>query len=459
MTVALAAEGEPFVPPVPAPAEGPLSTWRLINLYTRNVLQAWPARAYDDDVVVQPMLGTVTLLINAGEDIRRVLVDNAGNYGRTRPALRIVRPLMGDGLLLADGGRWRQQRRTTAPAFAPRAQPMLARASAEALDAALPLLRQTAGQPVDLLAWLQHVALDVAGRAMFSLPMSPLSAAMRRLILRYGAGYGAPGYADYLCPSWFPSPRDIARQVLSRRWFRLIDELIANRRRQPRGTMPTDLFDLLTAARDPETGQPFAEREIRDQVATLILAGHETTAVALFWACALLAAAPAWQERIVAEAAALDLSADGAATALPKLVTARAVFDEALRLYPPAYVIVRQARDADRLAGQSIEPGHVVMIAPWVLHRHRRLWSRPAVFDPSRFLPGAPPMDRFAFLPFGAGPRVCIGAPLALVEGTLALAALVRMFVIARADERPIIPVGLVTTQPDRPAPFVLTRR
>lgn len=459
LPVAVASESEPWVPPVPTPIEGPLSSWRLLRLYTRNVLQAWPARAYDEDFVVQSMLGRLILLINAPAAIRRVLVDNADNYGRTRPTLRIVRPLMGDGLFLAEGARWRRQRRVTAPAFAPRAVPLLACASAAGLAAAMPRLCAAAEEPIDLLAWFQHLALDVAGRAMFSLPMAAHAAAIRRVIQRYGSGYSSPGYGDYVLPPWLPSPGDIGRWLLSRPWLRSIEGLIADRRRLPRKEQPADLFDFLAAARDPETGEGFSEREIRDQVATLILAGHETTAVALFWACTLLAAAPAWQQRIADEAAGLDLSESGAALALPRLATARAVFDEALRLYPPAYVIVRQARGPDWLAGQRVEAGHVVMIAPWVLHRHRRLWHRPAAFDPSRFLSGAPPVDRFAFLPFGAGPRICVGAALALAEGTLALATLTRAFHIARADDRPVTPVGIVTTQPDAPAPFLLTPR
>lgn len=459
LSFSLATDSEPFAPPVPPPAAGPMSSWQLLKLYGSNVLSAWPERAYEDDLVVQPMFGRVTLLLNSAEAIRRVLLDHATNYGRTRPTFRVVQPLMGNGLLLAEGDAWRHQRRTIAPGFTPRVVPMFARAAAEALDDAMPRLVQTAALSQDLLAWLQHLALDVAGRAMFSMPMAPLSAAFRRVILRYGERFGPPGFFDYFLPPWLPSPRDLGRLVLARQWYRLIDQLIAERERLPRHAQPVDLFELLMTARDPKSGEGFGRSEIRDQVATLILAGHETTAVALFWACTLLAASPLWQDRIVAEAAGLDLSPAGAAEALPHLAVTRAVFDEALRLYPPAFVIVRQARGADRLAGQAVEAGHVVMIAPWVLHRHRRLWDRPELFDPARFLPGAPAVDRFAFLPFGAGPRVCIGAPLALTEGTIVLARLVQRFIINRTDDRPVLPVAVVTTQPDRPAPFVLTPR
>jgi cytochrome P450 len=198
---------------------------------------------------------------------------------------------------------------------------------------------------------------------------------------------------------------------------------------------------------------------LRDQVATLIVAGHETTALALFWSFYLLALSPEWQERVAKEAAAHDLGAEGATDALPSLVIARAVVQEALRLYPPAFIIVRQALASDRLAGRDVPPGTVVMIAPWVLHRHRRRWECPEVFDPTRFLPGAPVPDRFGFLPFGVGPRVCVGAPLAMTEATLVLAEVARRYRIALADDRPVLPVGIVTTKASRLVLFRLDPR
>jgi cytochrome P450 len=181
--------------------------------------------------------------------------------------------------------------------------------------------------------------------------------------------------------------------------------------------------------------------------------------VALFWALYLVASTPAVQEKIAAEAAPLDLGPEGAAEALGQLPYTRATVQEALRLYPPAYGVFRLARHADRAGGVAVPKGAIVMIAPWLLHRHRRLWAAPDVFDPARFLPGAPPPDRFAYLPFGVGPRVCIGAQFALTEATLVLARLVREFTISRADDEPVIPVAAITVRPDRPPPFRLRRR
>jgi cytochrome P450 len=239
----------------------------------------------------------------------------------------------------------------------------------------------------------------------------------------------------------------------------LIERLIAVRSAQTISDAPRDLLDLLAEATDPETGRRFSERRLADQVATMIVAGHATSAVALFWSCYLLASTREAQERVAAEAAALDLGPEGAAAALPQLVYTRAVVQEALRLYPPAHVIMRQARAADDAGGIAVPARAVVIISPWVLHRHRRLWREPDAFDPSRFLPGAAPHDRFAYLPFGVGPRVCIGAQFALTEVALVLARLIQAFRVERVDDSVIIPTVDITLRPDHPPPFRLFPR
>jgi cytochrome P450 len=180
----------------------------------------------------------------------------------------------------------------------------------------------------------------------------------------------------------------------------------------------------------------------------MILAGHETTAVALCWSVYLLAHLPDVQDQIAREAATA-LSASGAMRQLGQLTYTRAVLDEVMRLYPPAYVIVRATRQPDKVGGVEMKPGDLAVISPWVLHRHRRWWREPDAFVPERFLPGAPAIDRFAYLPFGVGPRVCIGAHFALTEATLVLAELLRSFRIELITTRPVLPVAVVTTQPD----------
>ncbi len=231
-----------------------------------------------------------------------------------------------------------------------------------------------------------------------------------------------------------------------------IGDILAVRQAAPIADPPRDLFDMLAAGATDED-------RIVEQAATMLVAGHETTAVALFWSFYIAASLPEVQERLAAEAAPLDLSPAGAAASLARLVEARAVVDEALRLYPPAFSVVRQAMEADQAGGVTIPVRAVVLIVPWVLHRHRLLWRDPDSFDPGRFLPGAPPPARFSYLPFGAGPRACVGAQFSLTETVLVLARLLRDFRIELADDQPVLPLARITLQPDHRPPFRLYRR
>jgi len=210
------------------------------------------------------------------------------------------------------------------------------------------------------------------------------------------------------------------------------------------------------AACDPETGNAFTDEQLGDEVATMILAGHETTATALFWALYLLALDPATQDELAAEVNGIDATGR---SDVERLKFTRAVIDETMRLYPPAFLIARAASGADTVAGLPVEPKDVVLIAPWLLHRHEKLWRDPNAFIPQRFMPPAPPPDRFAYLPFGVGARICIGAHFALVEATLALARIMAAFRVELLDKTPVMPIGVVTTQPDRSPMFRIIRR
>jgi cytochrome P450 len=194
-------------------------------------------------------------------------------------------------------------------------------------------------------------------------------------------------------------------------------------------------------------------------VATLILAGHETTAVTLFWALIMLAAAPAEQDWLAEETESATIEPGTAYAATATLIRTRAVVNETLRLFPAAFMIVREAIGADRIGDLALPPRTLVMIAPWVLHRHQALWQDPALFRPARFMPDQPAPARFAFLPFGAGPRICVGAQFAMTEAILVLAELTGRFRMTRVDTRPVLPVGIVTTQPDHPARIIIAKR
>ncbi len=445
-------EGRAMFPPGSRAPNQVASARRIARALGQNALLAFPPEAFEEVVLVRSFFGRQQVILCRPASIHHILVDNPANYRRTAATIRMLRPLLGGGLLLSEGEDWRRQRQTVAPAFTPRTIPMLARHIAQATAALIDELADCRGRPVDLLAEMQFLALEIAGRSMFSLAMDRHGAELRELVTGYAEHLGRPTLLDFLLPLPIPSPREFARRRFRRRWMALIRRLIAERRATAPEGAPGDLFDVLaTEERDPD--------RLADQFATLITAGHETTAVALFWSLYLVAAAPEVEARIAAEAAPFDLVPDAAAEALPRLVYTRAVVQEALRLYPPAFTLARQARGADTAGGIPIPKRAVVLIAPWVLHRHRRLWDQPERFDPTRFLPGAPPPERCAYLPFGMGPRVCIGAQFALTEATLVLAAMIRAFHVERAYSEPVMPVAIVTTQPDHPPLFRLAPR
>ena len=443
--------------PVPPLKAGRRSQAEAFLVLRRNPLELWGPDAYRHLVLPGRFLGRQQLLLNDPAAIRHVLLGNHENYQRSEPTRRVLRPVLGEGLFLAEGEAWRHQRRVIAPSLAPRVMPILVRHILRVCDVFEAELRARIGHPVELLSVLQRLTLDIAGQSMFSLEMGRFGPDMRALMLRYALNYAKVGVLDLMLPGHVRSPLDRGREQFRADWLALMDRIIESRDAVTRDDdAPRDLLDLLRAARDPETGEGFNHAQLRDEVSTLILAGHETTAVSLFWACFIAARLPEHQERLAAEAEAADLEAPDAVSRLP---LTRAFLDETLRLYPPAYLIVREAQAADEIAGHAIPAGTIVSISPWVLHRHHAHWRDPERFDPQRFLPGATPPDRMVYLPFGAGPRICVGAQFALSEGVLVLARLLRCYRLALIGQPDVRPRGLITTQPDRRVPFLLTAR
>ena len=449
---------QPLLPPRPPRASETMNVFGRMTAMRRSAIETWGQRAYEEDIVQGRFFGRSSFILNTPDAIRHVLVDNYENYTRTPVGIRVLRPLVGEGLLIAEGRAWKHQRRTLAPAFTPRAVTPLVPHMIAATDETIAKLQGSCGAPVDLREVMQRMTLEIAGRTMFSFGMERHGAALRDYVMEYGERLAQPRFLDLLLPVGWPSPQDFARARFRKRWTRFVAMLIAERRAagKSEGAPPRDLFDLMGAARDPESGEAFTDEQLGDEVATMILAGHETTATVLFWSLYLLALDPANQEQLAAEVKTATV--DGA-LAVERLKFTRAVVDETMRLYPPAFLIARSAGAPDTIAGLPVRKRDLVLIAPWLLHRHEKLWSEPNAFTPARFMPGAPPPDRFAYLPFGVGARVCIGAHFALVEATLALAKIIGAFRVELLDKDPVMPVGVVTTQPDRSPMFRITRR
>jgi cytochrome P450 len=453
----IASVRRPIIPPTPPRAPDDMSILGRLAVLKRNMIATWGQRAYEEDVIEGRFFFRNSFILNRPDAIRHVLLSNYENYSRTPAGIRMLRPVLGDGLLIAEGHSWTFQRRTLAPAFTPRATANLVPHMTAVLDETIAKLDARTSEPLDLREVMQRMTLEIAGRTMFSFGMDRHGPTLRNFVMEYGARLGRPYLLDMVLPLSWPSPMDFARARFRKRWTEFVAMLIAERREMGKkdGAPPCDLFDLMDGARDPETGKGFSDEQLVDEVATMILAGHETTATALFWALYLLALDPDTQEEVASETRGehLDSMAD-----IDRQKFTRAVIEETMRLYPPAFLIARAAREKDNAAGVTIGKGDIIMIAPWLLHRHEKLWDQPNAFIPKRFMSTEAP-DRFAYLPFGAGPRVCVGAPFAQAESVLALARLIGAFRVELADTSPVIPLGVVTTQPDRSPLFRITRR
>jgi unspecific monooxygenase len=448
----------PLVPPSPPRAPDDMTAFGRLSAMRESPINTWGRRAYEDDIVQGRFFRRSSFILNTPDAIKHVLVDNYENYTRTPAGIRVLRPMLGQGLLIAEGKAWKHQRRTLAPAFTPRAVSMLVPHMIAVTEETIAKLATNVGQPVDLREVMQRMTLEIAGRTMFSFGMDKHGAALRDFVMEYGTRLARPHLLDLLLPLSWPTPQDFARARFRKRWTKFVAMLMEERRAAGKkaDAPPRDLFDLMGAACDPETGKAFTDEQLGDEVATMILAGHETTATALFWSLYLLALDPVTQDELAAEVNGIDASSR---SDVERLKFTRAVIDETMRLYPPAFLIARAASAADTVAGLPVKPKDVILIAPWLLHRHEKLWRDPNAFIPERFMPPAPPPDRFAYLPFGVGARICIGAHFALVEATLALARIIGAFRVELIDKAPVMPIGVVTTQPDRSPMFRITRR
>ncbi len=437
-------------PPAPIPARRSLGTIGLIRALWNNPLEAWTEAHFQEPVVTAALgLGRVAV-VSSPDAIRRVLVENRTNYRKDTFQRRVMSAL-GNGLLSAEGDEWHVQRRTLAPIFTRKAVLEFSPSMAEAACQTVEQWRARDGGTVDVAADVTRLTLDVLERTIFSDGLGRDTEDVRAAMRVYFDSIGRIDPLDVLgVPDFVPRLGQFGARRALRLFRRAVDTIIATRRRRlaQELDLPRDILSLLIEAKDPETGRRLSEESIRSNIITLIVAGHETTASAVIWSLVLLAAAPQWRERVAAE---IDRIGDGnGIEELPdQLIETRAVLEEALRLYPPLPAISRVALAADVLSGIPIRKGSLIVIAPYVVHRHRRLWEDPDVFDPTRFLPGRrEAIDPFAFLPFGRGPRGCIGITFAMQEATLILRTIIKNVELELLPDRSVWPVHRISLQP-----------
>ncbi len=445
-----------LVPPAPPVRTRDLPAWRVLMLMTRNVLEVWSQASFEQLVVRSKTFGGRAVLINDPHGARHVL-SGGDRYRRPVSALRLARPVVGDGLLLAQGAEWKRERRMLAPVFSPTGVGQLIphfQAAAQAL-----VSRLEGATNANLSAQMHQTTLDATLRALFSHAADQAERlAFGRMIRRYGRGAGRPTPFDAFARSesdhgWLLGGR---RRFVADRTAALQALVQARRSAAGHADGHGDMLGLLLAARDPETGEGLSDAEVGDQAATMLFAGFETTSRLLFWAAYLLALDTDEQDRLREEVQAHPPAQISTLDDLRHWPRLRLVLLETLRLYPPAPNIVREAVEPDEAAGEPIRPGDQVWVSPWVMHRHRKLWEDPLAFDPDRFEGQAAPWTGGAFMPFGGGPRICIGASFAMAEAQIVMATLLERFHFDVAGQAPVPPRALLTIFPSREPSFNL---
>ena len=439
------------LPPAP-PARVPLATQPLgilgsLKAGQRNVLELIPEIA-----TRQPMLSGRTgkrwhMVMDPGA-LKVILRDRVDSYPKSLVTKLILEPAIGDSLFVAEGAEWHWQRRTAAPVFSHRNVAALAPVMTAAAERASDRIAASVGRAADMFDEMVTATFEVISDVTFSGGEGFDRGAVHRAIESYIGQTAKVSLLDILgAPAWVPRPSRMFAGPAMKQMKRTADAAIDQRRATGPHPVP-DLLDLLLAGEDPKTARKMTTAELRDNLLTFIVAGHETTALTLSWALYLCAFDQGVQD--AARAQAKTVLGDRAASAadIARLPLIRQIVDETLRMYPPAAFLSRTAQAADTLCGREIRPGDTVILPIYALHRHQLLWPEPDRFDPARFAdPKA--IERFAYLPFGDGPRVCIGANFALQEAVIILATLLARFRFSAIAGRAPKPVMILTLRPE----------
>lgn len=440
----------PPVPPKPPSTEGRGSVLRYARAFRRDLLSALPARLYRAWMAEfrSPLIHSV--VCNDPALVRLVLQERPADFPKSARLREGLAPLLGRSVFVTNGAEWARQRRIIDPAFE---GGRLRETFPGVRDAAQVLARRLgaqAGREIDLEPETSHAAADAIFRTLFSIPIEDATAA--RVFAAFRAHQDAQPIVNLAAllpwPAWLPRPHGRRTRATAAEIRGLIAGLVAARAEAiAAGTAPDDLATKIMTTPDPETGAGFSPAEMVDQVAIFFLAGHETSASALAWALWLLAAFPDWQARVADEAAAVLTGDAPEFAAVARLRVARAVFREAMRLYPPVPMMVRETTRPEVFRERPLPRGTQVVISPWHLHRHARLWDDPDGFDPGRWeTENGRACARAAYVPFSAGQRVCPGAGFAMVEGPLMLALICRDLRLTRGAVDPV-PVARLTVR------------
>ena len=447
-----------MTPPKPTPRPDKVSLWRYLKLFRQDILSAQPARLYHALMAEFRTPFFCSYLVNDPALVARILTERPDDFPKSLRIAEGLRPLLGNSVFVTNGEVWKRQRRIIDPAFEGGRLRDTFPAMLAATQAAV--ARLTPGT-IEIEEPASHAAADVIFRTLFSIPIeNEIATAVFSEFRAYQRSQPILNLAAFLpIPRWFPRFHRAETKRAARAIRSLITRLTTSRQAQIiAGTAPGDLATKIMTTPDPQTGQRFDTEEMVDQVAIFFLAGHETSAAALAWGLYLLAAFPEVQDKVAAEG--VIFAADPSFSNLSKLKYTRDVFREVLRLYPPVPMMVRENLRPEDFRGRTVKPGAQVVLSPWHLHRHDRIWPNPDEFDPDRWqTPENRVHARDAYIPFSSGPRVCTGAGFAMAEGVMLLALLAHAFRFGPVPERTPVPVAHLTVRARDGIWLNLTRR
>ena len=425
----------------------PLGLFRSLAMARRNVLSIIPEIAVKQPMVSGKM-GKRWHMVMDPTAIREMLLDRVDDYPKSLVTKNLLRPAIGESLFIAEGAHWRWQRRAVAPAFSHRNMLNLSPIMTAAAQRSADRIAAAGPRAINMLDEMVTTTFDVISDVTFSGGDGFDRDAVHRAIDDYIAEAGKLSLFDILgLPDWLPRPGRAMSGRALKDMKRIADSAIEARAERGPSDTP-DLLDLLLDGTDPKTKRQMNTAELRDNLLTFIVAGHETTALTLSWALYLVGFDQAVQHKARAEAQTVLQGRAATGADVENLPYIRQIIDETLRLYPPAGVISRTSQEHDTLCGREVRPGDTVMVPIYALGRHQQLWNQPDVFDPDRFK-DRKAIDRYAYLPFGDGPRICIGASFAQQEAVIILATLLSRFRFTPVAGKNPEPVMILTLRPE----------
>ncbi len=425
-----------------------LSLPDVVRTARQNLLEIIPELATRQNMVSGRMIKRWHMVMDPG-GLKRILREHPQMYPKSHIVTNMLRPGIGESLFIAEGRHWLWQRRAATPVFSTRNIAGLAPTMTKAVSRMIARLKEDAGSPVDMHREIVATTFEVISDITFSGGESIDRSVVHKAIDDYIRSAAKVSLLDVIgAPGWVPRPGRIKGTQAIRSMRRIAESAIRARQDSSKSLGREDLLDLLRSGQDPKSGRKMNAIELRDNLLTFIVAGHETTALALSWSLYLLAFDPAVQETTRTETRKILGNRVATAADLERLVLTRRVVQEALRLYPPAALLAREAQHPDKIGGREVRRGDTMFLPIYALHRNRLLWNDPDGFDPDRFTdPRA--INPYAFLPFGGGPRICIGMNFAMTEAVIMLSSLISRFRFTRAAGRNPAPVLILTLRPE----------